>query len=157
MRLISENPGAALLVTAEKAAEMLAMGKSTFWREVGNSNLPPPVKIGSLTRWRVADLQRWVERLTPDSNGGAPQDTQIDDSTRNLLRRLDTIAWALQIMAARTPSKLTRAQMCHRLGVTSNTITNRLRRGQMPKPGPDGRWLLEEVIEWESGGSFKRP
>ena len=150
MRLMSENPSTSLLVTAEKAAEMLSIGKSTFWREVGNNNLPAPVKIGSLTRWRLADLQRWVERLTPENSGGAPQDTPIDDSTRDLLRRLDTIAWALQTMAARTPSKLTRAQMCQRLGVTSHTITNRLRRGQMPKPGPDGRWLLEEVMKWES-------
>lgn len=49
---------AKILVPAAEAAAMLSMGKSTFWREVKNENLPAPVKIGGLTRWRVADLQR---------------------------------------------------------------------------------------------------
>lgn len=49
-----------ILVDAKQAAELLSMGKSTFWREVKNKNLPEPVKIGGLTRWRVTDLQRCV-------------------------------------------------------------------------------------------------
>lgn len=40
------------------------MGISTFWREVSKKNLPQPVKIGGLTRWRVADLVRCVEELS---------------------------------------------------------------------------------------------
>lgn len=49
-----------ILVPAKEAAELLSMGKSTFFREVAKGVLPAPVKIGSLTRWRVADLQRCV-------------------------------------------------------------------------------------------------
>jgi len=49
-----------LLVPAAEAAQMLSMGKSTFWREVKSKNLPEPVKIGGLTRWRVSDLQRCI-------------------------------------------------------------------------------------------------
>lgn len=49
-----------ILVPATEAARMLSMGKSTFWREVKLQHLPAPVKIGGLTRWRVADLQRCV-------------------------------------------------------------------------------------------------
>ena len=45
-----------ILVTAVGAAEMLSIGKSTFWREVKIGNLPKPIKVGSLTRWRVSDL-----------------------------------------------------------------------------------------------------
>jgi hypothetical protein len=37
---------------------MLSIGKSTFWREVKLKHLPAPVKIGSLTRWRVSDILR---------------------------------------------------------------------------------------------------
>ncbi|WP_373425006.1 helix-turn-helix transcriptional regulator [Variovorax boronicumulans] len=37
---------------------MLSMGRSTFWNKVKQRKLPPPVKIGGLTRWRVADLKR---------------------------------------------------------------------------------------------------
>lgn len=50
-----------ILVPVADAARMLSMGKSTFWREVKNKNLPPPVKIGGLTRWRVSDLLRCVD------------------------------------------------------------------------------------------------
>ena len=51
---------AKLLVTAEEAARMLSMGRSTFWRNVSADVLPQPVRIGGLTRWRVADLVRMV-------------------------------------------------------------------------------------------------
>lgn len=49
-----------LLVTASDAAIILSIGKSTFWREVGKGTMPQPVRIGGLTRWRVADLQAFV-------------------------------------------------------------------------------------------------
>lgn len=52
-----------ILVDAEEAAALFSMGKSTFWREVKNKNVPPPVKIGGLTRWRMADLQRCAADL----------------------------------------------------------------------------------------------
>jgi len=50
-----------LLVTAEEAARMLSMGRSTFWRNVSAGVLPQPVRIGGLTRWRIADLVRVVD------------------------------------------------------------------------------------------------
>lgn len=49
-----------ILVPAAKAAAMLSIGKSTFWREVGKGTLPAPVKIGGRTLWRVMDLQLCV-------------------------------------------------------------------------------------------------
>ena len=51
---------ARILVKADEAAAMLAMGRSTFWREVKVGRLPKPIKLGGLTRWRVADLQACV-------------------------------------------------------------------------------------------------
>ncbi|WP_234975008.1 helix-turn-helix domain-containing protein [Variovorax paradoxus] len=64
-RTTAERPAihqGSLYVPAAEAARMLSMGKSTFWREVKNKNLPAPVKLGGLTRWRVADLQRCVDQ-----------------------------------------------------------------------------------------------
>ena len=49
-----------ILVPASEAAALLSMGKSTFWREVAKGTVPQPIKLGGLTRWRVADLQRSV-------------------------------------------------------------------------------------------------
>jgi predicted DNA-binding transcriptional regulator AlpA len=57
-------PDTKILVKDREAAEMLSIGRSTFWREVGRGNLPPPVKIGGLTRWRVSDLQAAAHRAS---------------------------------------------------------------------------------------------
>ena len=54
-----------ILVPAAEAAALLSMGKSTFWREVAKGVVPSPIKIGGLTRWRVADLHRFVQPTTP--------------------------------------------------------------------------------------------
>lgn len=50
-----------ILVADKEAAALLSIGRSTFWREVAAGNLPQPVKIGGVTRWRLADLRRCVE------------------------------------------------------------------------------------------------
>lgn len=52
-----KEPIQKLLVPAKEAAAMLSMGRSTFWQQVKDGHLPKPVKIGSVTRWRVADLK----------------------------------------------------------------------------------------------------
>ena len=57
-----------LLVPAVEAAKMLSMGRSTFWNKVKLKQLPQPVKIAGITRWRVSDLQSFVDvtsRLDP--------------------------------------------------------------------------------------------
>lgn len=78
--------------------------------------------------------------ISPDAGG------QIQE----VLHRLARIE-ALMVRFARVRGdRLTRAEMCERLGVTSHTVTYRVRRGDLPRPGADGRWLLAEVIEWES-------
>jgi len=57
-----------LLVPAVEAAKMLSMGRSTFWNKVRLNQLPPPVKIAGITRWRVSDLRRFVERESLQTN-----------------------------------------------------------------------------------------
>jgi predicted DNA-binding transcriptional regulator AlpA len=57
-----------LLVRAEEAAKMLDVGRSTFWQRVKENKAPQPVKIGGLTRWRVSDLRRHVEAMTPTTS-----------------------------------------------------------------------------------------
>lgn len=60
-----ENPASleVLLVPAVEAARMLSMGESTFWRKVREQVLPQPIKIGGMTRWRVAALKRFIDEL----------------------------------------------------------------------------------------------
>ena len=71
------------------------------------------------------------------------------DVEREILRRLARIETILVQIVRVRGLRLKRAEMCERLGVTSHTITYRMRRGELPKPGADGKWLLSDVIEWE--------
>jgi predicted DNA-binding transcriptional regulator AlpA len=63
-----------ILVDAQEAAALFSMGKSTFWREVKNKNVPAPVKIGGLTRWRLADLQRCAADLASQPTTASAHD-----------------------------------------------------------------------------------
>ena len=55
------NTNEKILIRASEAAELLSMGRSTFWRNVADGSLPAPVKIGGITRWRVADLLKFAQ------------------------------------------------------------------------------------------------
>lgn len=62
-----------LLVKADEAAAMLGVGRSTLYTMVSNGSAPAPVKIGTMTRWKVADLQQHVQAMqtTRSSTPGA--------------------------------------------------------------------------------------
>ena len=55
----------ALLVTAEEAAGLLAIGISTWWRNVARGLTPAPVRIGGATRWRLEELRDWITAGCP--------------------------------------------------------------------------------------------
>ena len=56
-----------LLVPAAEAAKMLSMGRSTFWNKVKLKQVPQPVKIAGITRWRVSDLRSFVVAFNTDA------------------------------------------------------------------------------------------
>lgn len=58
---------------------------------------------------------------------------------------------AVQTLCVQQGSRLTRAQLSLRLGIHRNSLNQRLAQDRtMPRPGKDGKWLLSEIIEWES-------
>lgn len=67
-----------------------------------------------------------------------------------ILSKLNRIEDLLAALLRERGDRLTRAQMCERLQICSKTLTSRLRRGDMPFPGKDGKWLLHEIVAWES-------
>ena len=73
MTVNSINMPERLLVNDKGAAQMLDMGRSTFREHVRCGLLPQPVRIGGLTRWRVADLRRAVEHpASPPTTASVP-------------------------------------------------------------------------------------
>jgi predicted DNA-binding transcriptional regulator AlpA len=72
-----------LLVPAKEAAQMLAMSKSSLWAKAKKKEVPQPVHIGGLTRWRVSDLRahiaspKAVREVLPPSVELAPGTVQL--------------------------------------------------------------------------------
>jgi prophage regulatory protein len=51
-------------VTARDVAELLCVSPRTVWRWASSGQLPAPVRVGPrCTRWRVSDLQRYLDSL----------------------------------------------------------------------------------------------
>ena len=46
-------------------------------------------------------------------------------------------------------TRLTREQVCERIGVHRNSLATMVKDRRFPKPMPEGKWLLATVIEWE--------
>ena len=68
----NRNPGteaAPLLLDAAAVAKRLGVSKATVWRLRDSGRLPQCVKVGSLTRWRVADIEAWVATLATPAGG----------------------------------------------------------------------------------------
>lgn len=51
------------LVDDQAGAVALGISRPTFWRLVSRGELPPPLKIGRASRWRVTDVDALVARL----------------------------------------------------------------------------------------------
>lgn len=67
-----------------------------------------------------------------------------------LRRSVSDLSASIIVMARALGTRLNREQMAERLGVHRNTLARRQQDPNFPQPGRDGKWLLAEVIEWES-------
>jgi predicted DNA-binding transcriptional regulator AlpA len=59
----ANRPPAPYLVSDKQAAALLDVSRSTFRRYVAAGLLPQPVRIGSATRWRWADIEAAIAAL----------------------------------------------------------------------------------------------
>jgi len=82
-----------------------------------------------------------IERLAVEL---ADLKAQIARNTAETLRSIAAIA-------KMRGDRLTRAEVCERLGIHRNTLATYIKERGFPTPCRDGKWLLAEVIEWEAG------
>ncbi len=59
------EPGATLLLNAREAARLAGISEPSWWRHHAAGLVPDAVKIGRSTRWRRADIARWIELGCP--------------------------------------------------------------------------------------------
>jgi len=70
------------------------------------------------------------------------------NSVEHIALSLAAIRRDIATLARIRGDRLTRSDVCERLGVHRNTLRTYIERG-FPPPGKDGKWLLSDVIEWE--------
>ena len=51
------------LLTIQETADMIGVSKRHFHRLYMNGEAPAPVRLGRLTRWRMSDLDKWLNDL----------------------------------------------------------------------------------------------
>lgn len=56
---------APLLVPAETAARLCGIAESTWWSLHSAGRVPLPVRLGSRTLWRAAELAAWIDAGCP--------------------------------------------------------------------------------------------
>ena len=58
-----------VLLTADELAELLQISPRSIWRLLSKGELLPPIRFGGTTRWRVQDVEEWIELGCPASSG----------------------------------------------------------------------------------------
>ena len=64
-------PDRPALISAEDLATMIGVSTRTLWRLLSRHRLPPPVRFGGNTRWRLDDINGWIDRGCPPLDGDA--------------------------------------------------------------------------------------
>lgn len=66
-----------------------------------------------------------------------------------LLQRIDALTSAVCMLAQAHGTRLSKGDLCERLGIHRNTLCQRAKGKGFPPAGPDGKWALSDVIAWE--------
>lgn len=51
------------LVNSDQLAEMLGITRKGLYHALDAGQLPSPVKIGNRLRWRIEDIEQWLDDL----------------------------------------------------------------------------------------------
>lgn len=71
-------------------------------------------------------------------------------TTAQLDQTLRSMQQTLMLLVQTMGTRLTRQQVCERVGIHRNTLTIYMKERGFPAPGKDGKWLLSEVLDWEA-------
>jgi len=53
------------LISAREVSKILSIAIRTVWRLRSSGKLPKPIKIGGALRWRLSDINLWIELECP--------------------------------------------------------------------------------------------
>lgn len=50
------------LIRDAEGAAMMGCSKATFWRRVADGTIPPAIKIGGTSRWRMSEIEAVIAK-----------------------------------------------------------------------------------------------
>lgn len=60
-----EQTSQTVLINADELARKLSVSTRTLWRLLSAGKLIQPVRIGGNTRWRLGEVNEWIEQGCP--------------------------------------------------------------------------------------------
>ncbi len=70
LRSVSADSGVSpLLIGAEELAGLLQISTRSLWRLLSAGKVPQPVRLGRSVRWRLGEVEKWIERGCPTVSG----------------------------------------------------------------------------------------
>lgn len=87
--------------------------------------------------------------MTPETTELLQRLDQLTSMVGSLSQRLEQHTAAVCTLAQNQGTRLNGTAMCARQGISRNTLTKRTKCKDFPVQGPDGKWALSDVIEWE--------
>jgi len=52
------------LLTIKQVSEIVGFKISTIYKFISKNDFPAPIKIGRSSRWKIHDIQKWIEEKT---------------------------------------------------------------------------------------------
>ena len=56
------------MIDVRGVAIILNISTRSVWRLVNRSELPKPIRVGRNARWRVSDIEQWIEQKVTDAH-----------------------------------------------------------------------------------------
>lgn len=53
------------LITRAELGELLSCSETTLWRRVKSGELPQPIRVAGLLRWRLSDISKVISEAEP--------------------------------------------------------------------------------------------
>jgi excisionase family DNA binding protein len=61
------------MIDVREVAEILSISTRSVWRLVASGELPQPIRFGRNVRWRLADVEAWIDARAKINLNGNPR------------------------------------------------------------------------------------
>ena len=68
-----QSQQAPYMIDVRQVASILSISTRSVWRLVASQEIPQPIRFGRNVRWRLADIEAWIEARATSNQDGNPR------------------------------------------------------------------------------------